>query len=83
MERRLDFIKVKYIDMFEGEILMSTRTTKALIEKDDLSIYLYHEMHDELWHLELEWENGLNSYVNVPIPKDMGKILARVLDKPS
>ena len=63
---------------------MSTRSTKALVEQEGLAVHLYHEMHDGLCHLELEWDNdhmGSNSHINVIVPTEMVPILTKILEK--
>ena len=60
---------------------MSTRTTKALVEKDGLYVHLYQEMLDQLCHLEIDWDEGNQPSINVVIPNNMVPILTKILEK--
>jgi len=57
---------------------MSTRSTKLLIDRKRLSIHVYHEMHDGLFHMEID-DNKSHSHINVILPEHIALELVKVL----
>lgn len=59
---------------------MSTRATLAHHDEDCLHVHLYHEMHDDCIHLDIQ-DSDSNSYINIIIPKNMARNLGRFIAK--
>ena len=73
---------------------MSTRTTLAFVEKDELLLHLYYEMHDDATHLDIVarssdekvvggvkkvvWRDT-NSGINVIVPERIVESLKKLL----
>jgi hypothetical protein len=47
---------------------MSTRSTKILLESETLSVHIYHEMHDDEIHLNID-QNGSYSGIDIVLPR--------------
>lgn len=48
---------------------MSTRGSVIYYHGDDFTFHLYHETHDDTYHMELK--DNSNSYINAVIPEHM------------
>lgn len=61
---------------------MSTRSTKVLIKRKDISLHLYSEMHDQMTHLELirlHEGSETNEMINIALPDGVAKGLWEIL----
>ena len=61
---------------------MSTRSTKGWAQSVDVTVHLYHEMHDDCFHLELTDTAGSYSFINVVIPTWMADDLSKIIGSP-
>lgn len=60
---------------------MSTRSTVASCTEGRTNLHLYHEMHDDLIHLEISDEQGSYAYINIVIPQLHVAGLAQVIKR--